>query len=284
MKKTNSILFRFFTCSKSINLWIEGFVLCIFGGLLCFFISLFPYSVSAQTQESTSSVTENSFLTKTRNLDKEYYDLILGLETTKSADQVKTLTTLGLPDVIILPTSPFYFLKNLWEEVELFFTFSSEKKVELILEVAEERLAEAYIMIEYKDFEKAKNSLEAYNKQIEKAQEFLSDNNNLNHDEIIKLVRKLEANTVKQQLVVDFLAENTEKGSQIVIDMKNLAINGLENSIEILVEQNIATPSSELKSRIKEILTGSDYDKEIKNQLETKMNERLRKEILMKEK
>lgn len=54
----------------------------------------------------------------------------------------------GLYTPSVLPNSPFYFFKSWKESVELFFTLSSEKKVEVLATQAGRRLAESYALLE----------------------------------------------------------------------------------------------------------------------------------------
>lgn len=205
------------------------------------------------------------------------------LEATKTAAKIKGFASLGLPPVTILPTSPFYPLKLFWEKVVLFFTFSPEKKAEITLKNAEARLAEAYRLIENKEFTKAKETLERYNFLTEQSLTFLPKLKGLNEQELTKLVRKIEANTVKQQSVIAYFDDKTGLASEYYSDLKQMAFTGVEKAIESLVETNMATPSAELKKKIVEILQSNEYSEEVKNSLETKMNERLRREIRKEE-
>jgi len=161
---------------------------------------IFAEDIPLESEEATSP-----FLASTKETSDS--DSLPDIETSKSASKIKGFLTLGLPEVMILPTSPFYPLKILWEKVVLFFTFDETKKVEMILKNAERRLSESYRLIENKSFDKAKDTLNTYNEQITLATNSLSELKELNSEDLIALVRKIEANTVKQQGVIDYFAD-----------------------------------------------------------------------------
>ncbi len=70
----------------------------------------------------------------------------------------------------LLPTSPFYFLKQLKENVELIFAFSPEKKLEKRLEFATRRLAEANAVAK-KHPQLAQKFMDRYQKQLQKVED-----------------------------------------------------------------------------------------------------------------
>ena len=70
----------------------------------------------------------------------------------------------------LLPTSPFYFLKHLKEQLELALTFSPEKKAEKEVEFATRRLAEANV-VAAKHPELAQKLMDRYQKWLAKARE-----------------------------------------------------------------------------------------------------------------
>jgi len=75
-----------------------------------------------------------------------------------------------LPDPGILPDSPFYFLDKLFEQIQLIFIFSPEKKAEVLLEDANERLSESNALIDEGKQELATKTAQAYVNTIEAAQ------------------------------------------------------------------------------------------------------------------
>lgn len=75
----------------------------------------------------------------------------------------------SLPDPGVTPDSPFYFLKTWKEQVQLFFTFNAEKKVQQFLHLADVRMAEYQKMLEKGKTEIAQKTLEKYQKQLDRA-------------------------------------------------------------------------------------------------------------------
>ena len=76
-----------------------------------------------------------------------------------------------LPDPGLTPSSPFYFLDDVWKSIQLTFAFSGEKKADLRLKFAEEKLAEARVMAEEGNERALEKALVRYEEQIERAQE-----------------------------------------------------------------------------------------------------------------
>lgn len=78
------------------------------------------------------------------------YLAVFGIAVFASAHSIDTPNTppahvvLGIPEPTVLPTSPLYFLKNIFRAARMFFTFDPVKKAELELHLADEKLAEAF--------------------------------------------------------------------------------------------------------------------------------------------
>lgn len=93
----------------------------------------------------------------------------LAQDATDTTDTAITAQDLGVSEPTLLPDSKFYFLKNWQREIQSIFTFGQEKKAELNLKIASEKLLETRKLAEKisnpKILEKA---TELYNKQIEK--------------------------------------------------------------------------------------------------------------------
>jgi len=70
----------------------------------------------------------------------------------------------------LTPDSPFYFLKQWVEEIQLMFTFKAENKIELLNRFAEKRIAEAQKMIEKGKTDLAEKCLNRYEKHLNKTQ------------------------------------------------------------------------------------------------------------------
>lgn len=74
----------------------------------------------------------------------------LGLPMFGFAQEVKSeaKADVKISTPILLPTSPFYFIKEFGRAVQTFFTFNAEKRAELKLRITEEKLVEAQVVSE----------------------------------------------------------------------------------------------------------------------------------------
>lgn len=79
----------------------------------------------------------------------------------------------GLPSPGLLPTSPFYFLKRVFETIGTFFTFGTSNRAIRHFDLATKRLAEAEALVAKGEFEKAKPIFERYEKELQKTQNYL---------------------------------------------------------------------------------------------------------------
>ena len=70
----------------------------------------------------------------------------------------------NLPDIYLLPTSPFYPIKLFWEKLRLLFTDSNEAKIRYLFGLSRKRLAEAFELIEEGNLEELEDTLERFTK------------------------------------------------------------------------------------------------------------------------
>jgi hypothetical protein len=88
----------------------------------------------------------------------------------------------------VMPDSIFYLFDKAFDNLNIFFTFDDEKKIEILSQIADERLAESEVMTQEEKYDLAKSAMEQFNSLITKASEELNvlveDNNNviLNED------------------------------------------------------------------------------------------------------
>ncbi|MBM4402376.1 MAG: hypothetical protein FJ044_03975 [Candidatus Cloacimonetes bacterium] len=80
----------------------------------------------------------------------------------------------NLPKVYILPDSPLYFLKKIWEGLQLVLAAEPEQRGEVLLSLAEKRLAEGISLIKKGDWQQAIVTLQNYQGQFENAQSTLN--------------------------------------------------------------------------------------------------------------
>lgn len=123
-------------------------------------------------------------------------------------DENITAENLGIPDQNILPTNPFYFLKNWERNARLLLTLNSIKKAELRLRIADEKLIEAKKLVETnpelagKTLEKYQNEIEKIKERAEKIKEKAKDNPNID-----KFLDKFADKQLKHQKLLSRLEE-----------------------------------------------------------------------------
>lgn len=150
----------------------------------------------------------------------------------QSAEQEETVTTedLGIKNPGLLPSSPFYFMKEWARGVKMTFTFNSVSKANLELQIANEKAAEAKKIQEIKpaDSKAITNALENYKKsqerlktRIESLKEVLQNPN------IDVLLEKVAENTVKHEKVFDEIANKFKDKSEV-----QSLINTVKESVE----------------------------------------------------
>lgn len=138
-------------------------------------------------------------------------------------EEAVTVQDLGVEEPTLLPSSPFYFLKNLRRGVQKVFTFSPVKKAELELKIADEKIAEAKKLAQIspektraleRAMENYRVSQEALRVRLEGLKE-TSQNPNVD-----KLLEKLADRTVKHEKIFAELEEKfeTQKGLKEKVD------------------------------------------------------------------
>lgn len=121
------------------------------------------------------------------------------------------------------PDQTFYSLKKLFENVQLFLTFSAEDKAALLAEFAEKRLAEAQAMDEAAKMELVKEMVEEYAKNLiqaqEKAESSLEEGQSLVEliekiekllDDNIKIIQKVKSDLPELEEKLAVIKENLE--------------------------------------------------------------------------
>ncbi|MBI5306116.1 hypothetical protein HZB04_00780 [Candidatus Wolfebacteria bacterium] len=175
-----------------------------------------------------------------------------------------TFQDLGMENPGILPTSPFYFLKNTTRGIQRFFTFNPVKKAKLELEISNQQIAEIKKMKEIspertdvitKAAENYQNNIERLKVQLETIKE-TSENPNVN-----ELVDNLVDRSIKHQQ----LFEELKKDFQDNTDLKA----ALDKNQESISETVAKVPEKfESAKQFKERLK-----KNIENQFENEIGE-----------
>lgn len=167
-----------------------------------------------------------------------------------------------LPKVSLTPDMPLYFLKSWGEEIRIALTRSAQKKIELRINYAQERLAEAYKVIEKEKLSVADKLLKKYEKEMEKikAELDLAGNEDIDINSILNKV--FENLSLKQALLEEAEERSKNLNADSQITAKVMKKRGLEKAKETAKELMTLKVSSEARQeRIKKIEKRSLKDK-----------------------
>ncbi len=152
---------------------------------------------------------------------------------TAAAQSKVTTDDLGIKNPGMLPSSPFYFLKEWQRTLTKFFTFNPIKKVELELQYANERAAEIKKMKEVapKNFQAITKAVDNYEENMEQLkmqlQKVTTTSQNPNID---KLINNVVDTSIRHQELFDNLKNKFEND----IDLENKLEAGQEKINEII--------------------------------------------------
>lgn len=128
----------------------------------------------------------------------------------------------GAPD--ILPGHPFYFVKNLSRGFRSVFSFSAEKKSELKLKFANEKIVEAQLLLERGQKDRAADHLKSYEKDLvrakDKADEGKFIKQTFKHQAILDKIEK-EVSEEKRAVVEEIREKTIEYIAEIVTNNKD---------------------------------------------------------------
>lgn len=171
------------------------------------------------------------------------FTLLIGVSTSSRVMAADDLYTPSL-----LPGTPFYFLKNWKESIELFFTLNPEKKVEVLSTQAGRRLAETYTLLTKNMPGTARENLPRYEEAYTKA--FIAINN-------IK-------NEAAKTTVLENLANNTGLEMRMLAKIYDSASDSLKKDVSQMLgtvsktQENIvkSTPTNIRRGILKKIEDG----------------------------
>jgi len=121
-------------------------------------------------------------------------------------EEVVTIQDLGVPEPTVLPTSPFYFFKEMGRGVQSLFTFNPVAKAELELKIANEKAAEVKKITETQpqNTQAIQKALENYQKTQEKLRvKFEGLKETSQNPKLDELLNKLTDRTVKHEKLFD---------------------------------------------------------------------------------
>ena len=139
-------------------------------------------------------------------------------QTQISAEEAVTVIDLGVEDPGLLPTNPFYFLKEWGRGIRGFFTFNSVAKVELELRVANQKAAEAKKIQEVRpdDVLAIRDAIENYQEaQLRLKLKLESLRETSQNPRVDQLLEQLTDRTVKHEKLFEEIAEKFEGEEEI---------------------------------------------------------------------
>ncbi len=147
-----------------------------------------------------------------------------------------------LPPAGILPDSPLYVFKRLWETLLISFTFDDAKKTGMHMEFAETRLAEANALTRENKGEYAKKAVEEFNSELNQVKLDVKAKG-----EIKTRAGNLDDFLAKKGLVLQMVLENVPD------DVKPVVENALNNSIEkrVRIKMEVEREERENEEKLK---------------------------------
>ncbi|MFA5086297.1 MAG: DUF333 domain-containing protein [Candidatus Paceibacterota bacterium] len=139
------------------------------------------------------------------------------------AADINTNEALNVASPTVLPTSPFYFLKEIGRNIQTILTIDPVQKAELKLKFANEKLAEADKVAETGDAEAIDKALNNYEKGIESLKQY---------------VEVLKKDNPNNQKLLEGLAENSVNHQQI---LNKIAESGVQEKAEAIKEKAVGT-------------------------------------------
>jgi len=143
----------------------------------------------------------------------------------------------------IKPGSFFYGFVTTFEKINLFFTFSPEKKAEKALRYAEKRLAEAEAVADEENSDAVKTAISGYEKNIALAAE----------------ASKKVKDETKAENLLNLIAENTSKHQEVLADVLSKVPDEAKEAITKAIEaskkgqEEALKQVAELKSEVEQL-------------------------------
>ena len=138
-----------------------------------------------------------------------------GLSVTTDQPQASAEALLKLPSVYILPGSPLYWAKHLFETIRLIFAGSDQARASLLVQFGQERLAEGYQAFKEGKLDESVSSFSRYSENQDQLNAILSS---LHTQKLPlgSLVEELQHQWDTQHLLEDRVSKSKTPGSRRV--------------------------------------------------------------------
>jgi putative hemolysin len=186
-----------------------------------------------------------------------------------------TAKDLNVSEPTVLPTSPFYFLKELGRQVQLLITLDPSKKADLKLNISSEKLVEAEkVATNKEDLATALNSyIDSLNSLKDYAATLKQDSESSN-----SLLKRITVQTFNQQKILDQIAEKQTDSSQDIFNSKDKALNSLTAiSLSLGSSEKVAEALDEATNSVK---SGTINVMDVLKKLEDIVPEQAKKSII----
>jgi len=166
----------------------------------------------------------------------------------------------------LTPDSPFYFLEIIAEKIGNFFTFGDKAKAERMVDLMDERMAEAQKMLKEKKIEPAKKAFERYQKHLQEFEKRL-EKMAKEGESLDDVVEKVAFTTEKHITVLERVYEKAPyEAKNAILRAMGVSLRGQENALFVLNQRN---SEKALKIQLKII------DKRIKRMVARMQNKNL---------
>jgi len=180
---------------------------------LIFILLLFPMIALAQSMVEI----ENSDITPV--MEDGY---IANVNSPETNETTIVDIDVNLPDIKLLPSSPFYFLKRSWEEVKGWFIFNTNKKIKYGINLANKRLEETETLIQNKKTDLINGSLDRFNQQMEEVNSNITKAKNKSRD-LTEIYNLVQQNKERHEAVLNQLQAQVPDNLKEVISIIDAA-------------------------------------------------------------
>jgi type VI protein secretion system component VasK len=139
-------------------------------------------------------------------------------------------------DAGLLPDSPFYFLKSLWEKVRETFTLRSEAKLQYMERLGEKRAVEAERMIEKGKTQQAEKVMDRYQQRLQKMDDLIQRKGEKLDAKLdaaeTRIKNRFEHRNQVLQGVLDKAPEQARPGLQKALDNSKKQLQNLGTRIQ----------------------------------------------------
>jgi hypothetical protein len=124
----------------------------------------------------------------------------------------------GEEEEVADPTKPLYFFTTVLEEIEIFFTFDDDKRIEKRLEFAEKRVAEMALMAEQGNEAELDKIQARYERQIEQALKIANKHSEMAQEKVERIEQSREKHLLTLEKVSQQVPEQAKPSIDKVIE------------------------------------------------------------------